>query len=63
MQTLVMPAHAKLIFTNDIFDNEASIFRIGEGSDASSTPLTLEFGSSNTALSQWSVWFNSGVKF
>lgn len=56
----VQPSYAQLIFTNDVFDNEASIFRIGEGSDASVTPLTLEFGSSNTQTFSWdntNSWF------
>jgi hypothetical protein len=53
MQTLVIPAHAKLIFTNDVFDNEAPIFRIGENLDASSNPLSLEFGSTNTETFAW----------
>ena len=53
MQTLVMPVHAQLIFTNDVFDNEAETFRIGEGTDASATPLTLEFGSTNSETLSW----------
>ncbi|MBU0577629.1 hypothetical protein KKF73_03615 [Patescibacteria group bacterium] len=42
--TMAMPAHAKLVFTNDIFENEADIFRIGETGDATTTNFELQFG-------------------
>ena len=55
MVNTVMPAHASLVFTNDVFQNEASIFRVGQGYDADATgsTLKLEFGTTNTKTFMW----------
>jgi hypothetical protein len=49
-----MPANAALVFTNDVFQNEASIFRIGQGYDAATSDIQLQFGTTNTENFMWS---------
>lgn len=48
-----MPANASLVFTNDVFQNEANIFRIGQGYDASTNDIQLQFGTTNTQTFMW----------
>jgi len=51
--TSAVPANAKLIFTNDVFVNDAPTFRIGADKNASTDTLTLEFGGTNTKTLTW----------
>jgi len=58
---VALPANASLVFTNDVFQNEANIFRIGQGydADASGSNLKLEFGTTNTKTFMWDQANNS----
>jgi len=59
--TQAMPANANLVFTNDVFTNDATIFRIGADKNASSDTMTLEFGGTNTKSFTWDTSkFNIG---
>ena len=55
------PAHAQLVFTNEVFWNDGEAFRIGQDDDASSTDLSLQFGSINGEAMTWDStngWFD-----
>ena len=57
----VTPAHAQLIFTNEVFWNEGEIFRIGQDDNTLTTDLSLQFGNTNTETLTWDFtngWFD-----
>jgi hypothetical protein len=52
---MATPAYARLVFTTDLFTNEAEIFRIGDTVNTTdgTTDLILEFGSLMTESLKW----------
>jgi len=62
MVSTTMPANAALVFTNDVFQNEANIFRIGQGYDTAMSDMQLQFGTTNTETFMWD-YANSAFKF
>jgi hypothetical protein len=60
MAGILMFSHAadtmaigRLVFTNDVFKNDADTFQIGADKNASTDTLTLEFGGTNTKTLSW----------
>lgn len=46
-------AHARIIFVDDVFENDSETYEIGADDDASATTLTLEFGGTNAESLSW----------
>lgn len=46
-------AYARIIFVDDVFENDSETYQIGSNDDAAGTPLTLEFGGLNPASITW----------
>ena len=60
MLSFAQPTYAQLFFTNEVFWNEGETFRIGQGDDASTTNLSVEFGGTNSETLGWDSvnnWF------
>jgi hypothetical protein len=62
MANTALPANASLVFTNDVFQNEANIFRIGQGYDTTTSDMQLQFGTTNTETFMWDS-ANTAFKF
>ncbi len=47
------PAHARILFVDDVFENNSETYEIGANDDASATDLTLQFGGTSGETVQW----------
>lgn len=47
--------HARILFLNEVFENDSETYQIGSNDDAASTTLTLEFGGSNSESLTWNT--------
>ncbi len=60
------PAHARLLFVDDVFVNDSETYEIGSNDDAATTPLTLQFGGTNGETLTWdnsNSWFDISDDF
>ncbi len=46
-------AHARILFVDDVFENNSEIYEIGANDDAAGTNLTLQFGGTNGETLNW----------
>ena len=49
------PAYARIIFVDDVFENNSEAFQIGANDDAAVAALSLEFGGTNTETLTWNT--------
>ena len=47
------PAYARIIFVDDVFENDSETYQIGTDDDATATTLALEFGGTNSEYISW----------
>jgi hypothetical protein len=49
----IQPATARLIFADDVFENDSETYQIGSDDDAATSLLTLDFGGINSETITW----------